>query len=169
MLQKQRKSWRGRCIKVDCENEIFTSQMTEGKGLWGREVVCTHWNRGGQNALGEPTHDSSVEGVWMWGLETGERGVKEFPTTFSVLVYSLWRANPSPSWGPQAESNGTLPKDMEAGRTRSQTCLLPPMWIFCSLQFAFDFGQVSGHCPHLSPPGDSGLSPLTESWFWALL
>ena len=125
--------------------------MTEGKSLWHREAVCTHWNLGGHNTLGEPTHDSSVEGAWMWGLETGEIGVKEFPTTSSVLVYSLWRANPSPSWGPQAECNGTLPKDMQAGRTRSQTCLLSPMWIFCSLQFAFDFEPVPRPCLHLRP------------------
>ena len=90
MLWKQRGAWTGRCIRVDCENEeTFPIQMTEGKCLWGGAAVCAHWKQAGHGALGESTHDLSVEGVSMLGLSAGQVGGEELPTTLCVMVYSL--------------------------------------------------------------------------------
>ena len=51
--------------------------------------MCAHWKQAGHGALGESTHDLSVEGVSMLGLSAGQVGGEDLPTTLCVMVYSL--------------------------------------------------------------------------------
>ena len=51
--------------------------------------MYAHWKQAGHGALGESTHDLSVEGVSMLGLSAGQVGGEDLPTTLCVMVYSL--------------------------------------------------------------------------------
>ena len=76
-------------LELTENEETFSIQTTEGKCLWGGAGVYAHWKQAGHGALGESTHDLSVEGVSMLGLSAGQVGGEELPTTLCVMVYSL--------------------------------------------------------------------------------
>ena len=138
--------------------------MTEGKGLWGGGAACAPWKQARHGALGESTHDLSVETVSALGLSDEQVGGEELPTMLCVMVYSLLQDSALvPVKGPNLSVNRNI--TCRHGRWQDQITNLSPKCIFlCSLQLALIYSEcISGPCLHLQ-----ALAPHPWlSQFWA--